>query len=85
MLSHGNIASNVAAGIKVLPIETGMIGLSILPLSHILERMADYSYLSMRLHDRLRGERHQGRRQPAGDPAHSSPPCRASSKKCARG
>ncbi|HYU24160.1 MAG TPA: long-chain fatty acid--CoA ligase, partial [Thermoanaerobaculia bacterium] len=46
MLSHGNIASNVAAGIKVLPIESGMIGLSILPLSHILERMGDYSYLT---------------------------------------
>jgi long-chain acyl-CoA synthetase len=46
MLSHGNIASNVAAAIKVLPIESGMIGLSILPLSHILERMGDYSYFT---------------------------------------
>ncbi|HEV2721709.1 MAG TPA: long-chain fatty acid--CoA ligase [Thermoanaerobaculia bacterium] len=44
MLSHGNIASNVAAGVKVLPIEAGMVALSILPLSHIFERMADYSY-----------------------------------------
>ncbi|HYU23826.1 MAG TPA: AMP-binding protein, partial [Thermoanaerobaculia bacterium] len=44
MLSHGNIASNVLAGGKALPIKTGMIALSILPLSHILERMGDYVY-----------------------------------------
>ena len=44
MLTHGNIASNVLATCKVLPIEHGMTGLSILPLSHILERMGDYCY-----------------------------------------
>jgi len=44
MLTHGNIASNVLATCKVLPIEAGMTGLSILPLSHILERMGDYCY-----------------------------------------
>jgi long-chain acyl-CoA synthetase len=44
MLTHGNIASNVLATCKVLPIEHGMTGLSILPLSHILERMGDYAY-----------------------------------------
>ena len=43
MLTHGNIASNVLATCKVLPIENGMTGLSILPLSHILERMGDYA------------------------------------------
>ncbi len=44
MLTHGNIASNVLATCKVLPIEHGMTGLCILPLSHILERMGDYCY-----------------------------------------
>ena len=44
MLTHGNVASNVLATCKVLPIEHGMTGLSILPLSHILERMGDYCY-----------------------------------------
>ncbi len=44
MLTHGNVASNVLATGKVLPIEHGMTGLSILPLSHILERMGDYCY-----------------------------------------
>jgi long-chain acyl-CoA synthetase len=44
MLTHGNVASNVLATCKVLPIEHGQIGLSILPLSHILERMGDYCY-----------------------------------------
>ena len=44
MLTHGNIASNAVAGLKVLPIESGLIALAILPLSHIFERMADYCY-----------------------------------------
>ncbi|HSY51134.1 MAG TPA: long-chain fatty acid--CoA ligase [Thermoanaerobaculia bacterium] len=44
MLTHGNVASNVLATCKVLPIENGQTGLSILPLSHILERMGDYCY-----------------------------------------
>jgi long-chain acyl-CoA synthetase len=45
MLTHGNITSNVVATCSVMPFETGDIALSILPLSHILERMADFSYL----------------------------------------
>jgi long-chain acyl-CoA synthetase len=45
MLTHGNIASNVAAVTQVLPLQAGWIAMSILPLSHILERTADYSYL----------------------------------------
>ncbi|HSP17567.1 MAG TPA: long-chain fatty acid--CoA ligase [Thermoanaerobaculia bacterium] len=45
MLTHGNIASNVIACSDLLPLQAGMISLSILPLSHILERMADYLYL----------------------------------------
>jgi long-chain acyl-CoA synthetase len=44
MLTHGNIASNVTATCNVLPILHGQTGLSILPLSHILERMGDYCY-----------------------------------------
>jgi long-chain acyl-CoA synthetase len=44
MLTHGNVASNVVASLQVLPIGTGLTAMSILPLSHILERMADYCY-----------------------------------------
>jgi long-chain acyl-CoA synthetase len=44
MLTHGNIASNVLATTQVLPIKRGQVALSILPLSHILERAADYGY-----------------------------------------
>jgi len=47
MLSHGNIASNVVATCSVMPIQRGDICMSILPLSHILERMGDFSYLHM--------------------------------------
>jgi len=45
MLTHGNIASNVAAVTQVLGLQEGWVGMSILPLSHILERTADYAYL----------------------------------------
>ncbi|HET7705792.1 MAG TPA: long-chain fatty acid--CoA ligase [Thermoanaerobaculia bacterium] len=45
MLTHGNIASNVMTTAGTVPFETGDIALSILPLSHILERMVDYFYL----------------------------------------
>jgi long-chain acyl-CoA synthetase len=45
MLTHGNITSNVVAVMKVLQLEPGWVALSILPLSHILERTADYGYL----------------------------------------
>ncbi len=47
MLTHGNIGSNVNAVTKVLKLQQGWVALSILPLSHILERTADYAYLSM--------------------------------------
>ena len=45
MLTHGNITSNVVTVRDVVPIEAGDIALSILPLSHILERMVDFLYL----------------------------------------
>ncbi|HEX6991756.1 MAG TPA: AMP-binding protein, partial [Gemmatimonadales bacterium] len=40
MLTHGNIASNVAGGLQRLPLRDSDECLSFLPLSHIFERMA---------------------------------------------
>ncbi|HEY0370955.1 MAG TPA: long-chain fatty acid--CoA ligase [Thermoanaerobaculia bacterium] len=45
MLTHGNITSNVVTVRDVVPIVAGDVALSILPLSHILERMVDFLYL----------------------------------------
>ena len=45
MLSQGNITSNVVAAAGLIELKAGMIAMSILPLSHILERTADYTYL----------------------------------------
>src|SRR5215212_5066752 len=45
MLTHGNITSNVVTVRDVVPFQPGDVALSILPLSHILERMIDYLYL----------------------------------------
>ena len=44
MLTHGNITSNVITVRDIVPIQPGDIALSILPLSHILERMVDFLY-----------------------------------------
>jgi len=46
MLTHGNIASNIAATIDRVDIRSGDLALSILPLSHILERTADFAFLA---------------------------------------
>lgn len=45
MLSHNNIVSNVRAVKAYLPIDTGEIALSFLPLCHIFERTASYSFV----------------------------------------
>ncbi|HEU4763975.1 MAG TPA: long-chain fatty acid--CoA ligase, partial [Gemmatimonadales bacterium] len=42
MLSHGNITSNVVAGLEVLDVDDRDECLSFLPLSHIFERMAGH-------------------------------------------
>ncbi|HEU4763668.1 MAG TPA: long-chain fatty acid--CoA ligase [Gemmatimonadales bacterium] len=42
MLSHGNITSNVVAGLEVLELDDRDECLSFLPLSHIFERMAGH-------------------------------------------
>jgi long-chain acyl-CoA synthetase len=42
MLTHGNITSNVVAGLTVLPLRDTDECLSFLPLSHIFERMAGH-------------------------------------------
>ena len=42
MLTHGNIAGNVTAGLQVLDVTPADVCLSFLPLSHILERMAGH-------------------------------------------
>ena len=44
MLTHDNIASNVAASRSKVPVVAGEVALSFLPLSHIFERMGDYLF-----------------------------------------
>jgi long-chain acyl-CoA synthetase len=45
MLTHGNFAHNVSACCDAIPFQPGDVCLSILPLSHIYERMVEYCYL----------------------------------------
>jgi long-chain acyl-CoA synthetase len=46
MLTHDNLASNVAASRTKVPVVAGEVALSFLPLSHIFERMGDYLFYS---------------------------------------
>ena len=46
MLTHNNLHSNIQACGIALPIESGDVSLSFLPLSHILQRMVDYLLLT---------------------------------------
>lgn len=46
MLTHANIVSNVKAMPAIVPFEKNAVGLSFLPMSHILERMVNYVYLA---------------------------------------
>lgn len=45
MLSHGNLTSNIITTAELVPMKHGFVTLSILPLSHILERMVDFTIL----------------------------------------
>jgi long-chain acyl-CoA synthetase len=46
MLTHGNIVSNLKAGLEVLPVADEDVALSFLPLSHSFERTVVYAYLA---------------------------------------
>jgi long-chain acyl-CoA synthetase len=48
MLTHGNFVSNLLAACQVVPISGEAVALSFLPLSHVFERMIDYSYMHVR-------------------------------------
>lgn len=47
VLSHKNIVSNIKSIISLLPINCDHITVSMLPLSHIFERMVTYTYLAV--------------------------------------
>jgi long-chain acyl-CoA synthetase len=45
MLSHANFAHNVSASCDAIPFEASDVCLSVLPLSHVYERMVEFCYL----------------------------------------
>ncbi|MEN0045477.1 MAG: long-chain fatty acid--CoA ligase [Bacteroidota bacterium] len=47
MLSHKNIVSNIKSTIALIPLNCDKVVLSFLPLSHIFERMATYTYIAV--------------------------------------
>jgi long-chain acyl-CoA synthetase len=49
MLTHGNFVSNVLNACQVVPFLSEGCALSFLPLSHVFERMIDYSYFHKKL------------------------------------
>ena len=69
MLTHDNFVSNVRRGCEVIPFTADASALSFLPLSHVFERMLDYSYCYTRRDDRVRREGRQ-----AGDELHEINP-----------
>jgi long-chain acyl-CoA synthetase len=44
MLTHNNIVSNIKSVLAIVPVDSSMIALSFLPLSHIFERTVCYLY-----------------------------------------
>src|SRR5207247_4602977 len=46
MLTHGNFASNVNATLRIIPFSERDVTLSILPLTHVFERMVEFAYLA---------------------------------------
>ena len=47
VLTHSNIASNVKACERLFPLGRHDVAISFLPLSHVYERMLDYTYFSL--------------------------------------
>jgi len=47
MLSHANIVSNIKATMSIVPFKIGQRTFSFLPMSHIFERMVNYSYMAV--------------------------------------
>ena len=46
MLTHANFAANVNATLRIIPFSAADVTLSFLPLTHVLERMVEFAYLS---------------------------------------
>lgn len=49
MLSHKNVLSNIKASTELVPLDEHHIALSLLPLSHVFERMVVYLYMTLGL------------------------------------
>ena len=47
MLTHANFASNVNATLRIVPVSRADSALSFLPLTHVLERMVEFCYLTV--------------------------------------
>ena len=46
MLTHANFASNIHATLSVIPFTSEDVALSLLPLTHVFERMVEFTYLA---------------------------------------
>jgi len=47
MLSHNNMVSNIKASTDLVPLGDRHVALSLLPLSHVFERMVNYLYMAL--------------------------------------